>query len=384
MKILLVGEYSRLHNSLKEGLVALGHEVLLIGTGDYFKSYPVDINIDANLFKHNEILNLFRRVFNRITKIDLALTETAIRYFFKMHKFRGFDVVQFINSDAIKTHLFLQKYFISKLKKNNSKLFLSACGDDHHVIMSLLNDNLFEYHVLTPYLKDKQLKKYFSSTLRYSSIRYSKLYDFIFNNVNGIIASDLDYHIPLSGSKKYLGLIPNPVNVDKIKFQENLPKNKIVIFYGYNGHSYLKKGSHYILEAIEVIKKRYFDKIEIKIVENLPYNEYIEAYNVCHIFLDQVYSYDQGYNALEAMSKGKVVLTGAEKEWLIYYNLKPDTVAINAEPDTRKIVKKLEWLIEHPEKINEISKNARAFIEKEHHYKECAKKYVNTWEKSNI
>ena len=45
MKILLVGEYSRLHNSLKEGLVELGHEVTIISTGDYFKDYPSDIKL---------------------------------------------------------------------------------------------------------------------------------------------------------------------------------------------------------------------------------------------------------------------------------------------------------------------------------------------------
>ena len=39
------------------------------------------------------------------------------------------------------------------------------------------------------------------------------------------------------------------------------------------------------------------------------------AFDTAHILLDQVYAYDQGYNALEAMAKGKVVFTGAEKEW---------------------------------------------------------------------
>ena len=37
MKILLIGEFSRLHNSLKEGLLALGHEVVLVNNGDGFK-----------------------------------------------------------------------------------------------------------------------------------------------------------------------------------------------------------------------------------------------------------------------------------------------------------------------------------------------------------
>ena len=45
MRILLIGEYSRLHNSLKEGLIELGHEVIIMAEGDGFKKYPVDIKI---------------------------------------------------------------------------------------------------------------------------------------------------------------------------------------------------------------------------------------------------------------------------------------------------------------------------------------------------
>ena len=47
MRILLVGEYSRLHNSLKEGLLTLNHEVKIVGTGDDFKNFPVDFSIDS-------------------------------------------------------------------------------------------------------------------------------------------------------------------------------------------------------------------------------------------------------------------------------------------------------------------------------------------------
>ncbi|MBL4857897.1 MAG: glycosyltransferase, partial [Erythrobacter sp.] len=37
-------------------------------------------------------------------------------------------------------------------------------------------------------------------------------------------------------------------------------------------------------------------------------------------------------------------------------------------PDAKYIAEKLEWLILNPEKITEISKHARAFVEKEHLY----------------
>jgi len=74
-----------------------------------------------------------------------------------------------------------------------------------------------------------------------------------------------------------------------------------------------------------------------------------------------------------------VVFTGAEKEWLNYYNLEEDTVAINALPDANRIAKKLEWLILNPKKIIEISKNARTFIEREHNYITIAQKYLDIW-----
>ena len=96
-----------------------------------------------------------------------------------------------------------------------------------------------------------------------------------------------------------------------------------------------------------------------------------------------VYAYDQGYNALEAMGSGKVVFTGAEQEWLDYYGLEKNTVAINAEPNVDSIVENLEWLINNPEQITIISKNAREFIEERHNYINIAQEYLNLWTKNN-
>ena len=93
-----------------------------------------------------------------------------------------------------------------------------------------------------------------------------------------------------------------------------------------------------------------------------------------------VYAYDQGYNALEAMAMGKIVFTGAEDEWLKLYNIKEDTVVINAEPNTIRVVEKLVWLIENPKMLKSISINARKFIEKNHDFKKITTKYIKTWE----
>lgn len=379
MRILLVGEYSRLHNSLKEGLQKQGHEVVLLGTGDGFKNYPSDISIKPPLFSKpffSSIAKAFDKLFN-IQLIDLE-------YYFKLKKIipilTGFDVVQLINEQSLKTSPNHEIQLVSQLLKQNKKVFLLSCGIDYLSVKYALDKKL-EYSILTPYFEDQSLKKHYRFILKNVTSPYKKLHDFLFNNVKGVIASDFDYHIPLQGNSKYLGLIPNPINTDKIIFKPIEIKDKIVIFHGINRMNYIKKGNRYFEEALNIIKERHKSKVEIIVAENLPYKDYIKAFDDCHILLDQVYAYDQGYNALEAMAKGKVVFTGAEKEWLDYYNLKENSVAINALPDTNDIVSKLEWLINNPDEILKISNNARLFIEKEHHYIHISEQYLKTWSK---
>ena len=77
MKILLVGEFSRLHNSLKEGLVLLGHEVSIVGCGDKFKQFPVDYSIYAQLSNNNKIANFLFKGIRKIIGLDLGKIEKA-------------------------------------------------------------------------------------------------------------------------------------------------------------------------------------------------------------------------------------------------------------------------------------------------------------------
>lgn len=382
MKILLVGEYSRLHNSLKEGLQSLGHEVTLIGNGDLFKKYPVDINIDSPIAS-KYAPTIVRKLVFKLFKIDLWDFEKTNKLKKVINLLKGFDVVQLINEDAFSIQPELQKKYISQLKNQNKQLFLLSCGDDYISINHYLN-NKNTYSILTPYLINNSLKSNYYYSLKYKTQAYKQLHEFVFSKINGVIASDLDYHIPLKGYKKYLGLIPNPINTEKLEFKPLEIRDKIVVFHGVNSKNYIKKGNQFFDEALEIIKNKYDNKVTVIRTEDLPYNQYIEAFNQAHIVLDQVYAYDQGYNALEAMAKGKVVFTGAEQEWLDYYNLDEDTVAINALPDTNKIAEKLSWLIENSNQILEISKNARTFIELEHNYKKIAERYIKTWEENSI
>ena len=49
MKILLLGEYSNVHATLRKALIQLGHQVTLISNGDFWKNYPRDIDLSRTL-----------------------------------------------------------------------------------------------------------------------------------------------------------------------------------------------------------------------------------------------------------------------------------------------------------------------------------------------
>lgn len=378
MRILLVGEFSRLHNSLKEGLVQLGHEVVLVNNGDGFKDYPADISYKAKFFK-SKLGNIPRQIWYRIFKFDLAQLEFGIRFYFKLNQLKDFDVVQLINEAPIQTLPSLEFYLLKKLLHQNKKTFLLCCGVDY-VIMKYMLDKKLRYSIMDPYFEGiPEAKFQYHSMFEFVTKSHKKVHDYLYQNIQGVIASDLDYVYPLKENPKYLGLIPNPINTDTIAFEELKIDNKIVIFLGINSGNSYKKGVHYFEKALEKIQALYPEKVEIIITRSIPYSDYLRHYSRAHIVLDQTYSFDQGYNALEAMSRGKIVFTGAEKEFLDYYGLQENEVAINALPDVDYLVEKLSYLIEHPQEMEQISKNAIQFIRKEHQYVKQAEEYVVVW-----
>lgn len=379
MKILLVGEYSRLHNSLKEGLTRLGHDVTIVAAYDSFKKYDVDLLIKKKYIKglKQKLKNIIYRLFdydfesqnikNQILKLSSQLS--------------NYDIVQFINEAPFGCTANKEKEIFDLISSWNKDLYLLSCGTDH-ISVSYANEDNFRYSILTPYKSGKDKSFLDAYGLKFLTSEFIKLHQHIYARINGVIASDIDYHLPLKNHPKYLGLIPNPINTDILKFKKPVLNDKIVIFHGINSHNYYKKGNDIFDEALTLINQKYSERIKIITAKSLPYKEYINVYNKAHILLDQIYAYDQGYNALEAMAKGKVVFTGAEKEWLEYYNIEEDTIAINTLPDASLIAKKLGWLITNPEKIIEISINARQFIEEKHNYILSAEQYLATWNKA--
>jgi hypothetical protein len=375
MNILLVGEYSRLHNSLKEGLIDSGHSVVILGFRDGFKDFSVDFPMEKKWdsgFRRKIKSGVFR-----LTGFDISSYITFKQFRRYQSKLKGFDVVQLINENSFLCTPKFEKKILKFLFKNNKKTFLLSCGDDCANVNYAFAHPEFKSPI-QPYLMGKIKDVEFGNVLKFRNASFKQLHDYIYDNISGVIASDLDYRYALENHPKYVGLIPNPVNVDKIEFQPLLIEGKIIIFLGINSESYYKKGLDYFEAALVIIRQKYPNQVDIIATHNLPYDQYIKIYNSAHIVLDQVFANDQGYNALEAMAKGKVVFTGAEIVFENYYSLN-EKVNINAVADVEKLVVSMVALIEDKESIIAIGKSARRFVEAEHHYKKITQQYLSLW-----
>ena len=113
MKILLLGEFSNVHNNLAEGLRALGHDVTTANGGHGWSNYNRDIDLGRSFGMWGGISYLFRLL--------KALPKLC-----------GYDIVQFVNPHFL--HLKAERVIpiFNFLRKHNKGIVLCAMGDDYY------------------------------------------------------------------------------------------------------------------------------------------------------------------------------------------------------------------------------------------------------------
>lgn len=373
MRILLVGEYSGFHNALKKGLQTLGHEVTLAGSGDDFKGFPVDIDISHKAVPQKSLRKKWHIAYFKLTGIDLADGVVLSRFRESEHLLKNYDVVQFINSNPFNCQPATEWKMLRYLLANNKTFILAACGDDV-AYAKHLTEKHEGYSVLEPEPGKKTPARYVIHTLQYLKLGYVKNYERLLAHCKHIIPSNTDYASALTNEPKATPIVPAPVFTDALALTQNQNLDVISIFLGINKTNYYKKGIAYFEDALRIIAQKYGDRVQVTRATNLPYNDYIKAYKTCHILLDQVLCYDQGYNALEAMAQGKVVFAGGSEVYLKAHGLKEIPV-IDAQPDVKQLVNELSKLIENPNQILETGLKAREHVLSYHDYKKIAATY---------
>lgn len=120
---------------------------------------------------------------------------------------------------------------------------------------------------------------------------------------------------PISLKTKYIPFLIESLPHPQIPFKKI---EKVKFYISLKHHREEWKGKDELYSALYKLYYRHPSACEIKQTVFTPYDECEHFMDGCDVMLDQLYSYSPGLNALYAMSKGIVVVGGAEEE---HYNL---------------------------------------------------------------
>jgi len=352
MKIALIGEYSSLHKYLKDGLQKNGiSDVTLFSSGDGWKKIN---GYDVLLPSFNG--NFFTKIKNihKLKKI--------------VKKVKNYDVVQLISINIFP--VFIMKKLFRILKKNNRIIAVAAAGGCYSYAKAFLNGKL-EYN--TYKYNEDSLKSYTGKGLKAYLRRKNDLY--IEKNVDVIIPSLYEYSLE-HNTENVSKIVPFPINIDEIKYNDNIVNEKIVFFHGLNNEK--SKGTKFIVEAFSKLKKEYGDKIEIIVDGHLPFDEYKRIIEKTNVIVDQCCTYGYGINACISGAMGKIVLTGCRRETLDGFGF-DSSPFISLKPDSKFIYDICSRLIDDYDYFQG-GKKSRMYVENNHNSKNIANEYLNIWE----
>jgi glycosyltransferase involved in cell wall biosynthesis len=379
MKILLIGEYSGVHVTLAKTLKKQGYSVTLVSDGDAYKGFDKDFSIDYRSPKNS----LLRKL---MIISDFLGIKGIVQYWKnrgQIAKLVGYDIVQLINPIALNGYgSIVNIFFIRFLSKNNRRLYLGALGDDYFWTKAALNHGRFRYSAMDN-LNIRNIKPYLLSLKCMYGLFYPTLNRYAMKVSDRVIPGLYDYYAAYADFRKCTAIIPLPILAERINPNPIIFKGyPVKIFHGWQSGKECRKGNLLFDEAIRKLKANYGNKVEYIVVKSLPYDEYIQLFSDCHIFIDQCYSYDMGMNGLLGAAAGKVVLSGAEPEAIACFSPKTNAAALNAVPDVDSIYWQLADLIENPRKMENLSQAAIETVELRHRSDHVAAKYLEVWTSS--
>lgn len=363
MKILLIGEYSNVHWTLAEGLRMDGHEVCVVSNGDFWKDYRRDIS-------------LVRR-YNRLGGISYLFRTYSL-----LPLLRGYDIVQLINPMFLELKAERIAPIYRYLKKHNKKVFLGAFGMDAYWVEACTRKprifrysdfNIGEKEIVNDYTREQAAD--------WQETPKAQLNRTIARECNGIIAGMYEYYTAYKeehGEK--LTYIPFPIHLQGMVSGPYNAERRVRIFIGIQKSRSIYKGTDIMLRALERIQSERPDECEILRAENVPFEQYSRMVDECDVLLDQLYGYSPGMNALLAMSKGKIVVGGAEEECYSILNEEELRPMVNVTPSEESVYSQLKQLLDNKEQIARMQHESLEFIKRHHTPEKVAKEYIRFWQ----
>ncbi len=366
MKILLLGDYSNVHATLAGALRHLGHQVTLASDGDGWKNYPRDIDLS-------------RRMGGFVSKIRYW---NRLRTVFKT--FRDYDVVQCINPVFLPLRGERIKPYYDYLRRYNKRIYLCAFGMDYYYAKAALAPDVFRYSDFHTALVPKDSPELDIWRRDWLEGPKGEINRYIANDCDGIISGLYEYHAAYAAEFAHKEtFIPFPIDTEVARPEPNngRPHDKLRFFIGIQRGRSVYKGTDVMLRALEKVVALFPDECEMVKVESVPFAEYRRLLGESDVILDQLYSYTPAMNALEAMSRGMVVVGGGEPENYAVLHETELRPIINVQPNERSVFEALCRLVRHRDRIPNLAAESREYILRHHEMHKVAKRYLEVWQR---
>ena len=387
MKILLIGEASFLHNTLKKGLLERGHRVFTMSDGNGWHDAPRDINLRRNL---------------RWGKFGgLWVVWQLLRH---LPQLCGNDVVQIHNYQFVPLMYRWNTLLLRFLKLTNRCVVKGCFGDDPQIFrrqaqgVPAYSDTFWSGQLQNTDQHRDRIAEVVEHGAEASWRKTTAMADAL---VPCLYEYWLDYNEPPYAAK--LHYIPLPIECEKMvrwcdgemvkcvvndtpshpndsQLPTNLttsPSHHLTILIGLQPKRDFMKGAMKMATFVEEVARRHPGKVQIKYVEGVPYDEYMHLLAEADVLVDQLYSYTPSMNSLAAMARGTVVIGGGEEEY--YEFIGEDTLRpiINVRPDVpdEENIATIERALFTDGTLERMRCESVKFVHKYHDYRHVAEQY---------
>lgn len=360
MRILLFGEYSNVHHTLCEALRRAGHEVLLISDGDGWKDYPRDID-------------LRRKIKGPLGSLLYLSKLVAL-----LPRLRGFDVVQLINPVFLDVKPRWNRWLFDYLRRHNKALSLGCFGDDYYVVSRMQDDKYLRYtdfyaqgRTIDHTLNRQRIHNWCSSPKK-------QLSQYIAARTDCLMACLYEYYKVYDTPEFHdkLHYMPLPIEIG----EERSPSasSPVRVLLAIQKQRTQAKGTDQIARLLQRLAQEHPAEIDLHTIESVPFEQYCQEIEWADVIVDQLYSYTPAMSALEAMRRGKVVISGGEP-----YELEGccyQAPCINLRPfEDEENYRVLEETLLDAKIIAQLSIDSQAYVRQCHAAERVAEKCVGIW-----
>ena len=389
MKILLIGEASFLHNTLKKGLVERGHRVTTMSDGNGWHDAPRDIDLRRD---------------GRWGKLGgLRVVWQLLRH---LPQLCGNDVVQIHNYQFVPLMYRWNTLLLRFLKLTNRRVVKGCFGDDPQIFrrqaqgVPAYSDTYWSGQLQNAELHRDRIAEVVEHGAEASWRKTTHMADAL---VACLYEYWLDYNEPPYAAK--LHYIPLPMECEEMvrwcdgemvkcvgndalspshpndsQLPTNLttsPPHPLTILIGLQPKRDFMKGAMKIAAFVEEVARRHPGKVQIKYVEGVPYDEYMHLLAEADVLVDQLYSYTPSMNSLAAMARGTVVIGGGEEEYYGFIGEKTLRPIINVRPDVpdEENIAAIERALFTDGTLERMAQESIQFVHKYHDYRHVAEQY---------